>query len=62
MTYKYIPPCMPGYVFTLSADGRLILALHKAQPTLYLDQASMKWRVLDRHVSEVHPAHSPSKC
>jgi hypothetical protein len=51
-----------GYRVTLANLQNLLLALHSTEPTLYLDEATMAWLVLDQHVSQVHDAQEPSAC
>lgn len=58
---SYLPPPPPGYEYSLAKKCNLICAFHPQRPVLYLDEQTMQWRELDRHVSEVHPAPTPSK-
>ncbi len=55
-----LPP--PGYEYSLAKKQNIICAFHPRQPILYLDEKTMTWQVLDRHVSEVHPAQDRSTC
>ena len=59
---SYLPPLPVGYVMSYHPRRNLLLGFHTQQPTLYLDEKTMEWRELDRHVAEVHPAQSPSTC
>lgn len=56
-----IPALPEGYTWALAKKRNLLLGYHATEPILYLDEDSMEWRVLDHHVSEVHPAQDPSK-
>lgn len=62
MATEFFPPLPPGYDYALAGKSNLLVAVHQTAPTLYLDEASMTWRELDRHVSEVHPAPVSSTC
>lgn len=57
-----IPALPEGYTWALAANTNLLLGIHATRPVLYLDETAMEWRVLDRHVSEVHPAQEGSTC
>ncbi len=57
---SFFPPPPLGYSITFHAERNLLVAFHVVQPTLYLDEAVMQWRELDRHVSEVHPVQDSS--
>lgn len=57
---SYFPVLPPGYVFSLAKKQNVICGFHPQRPILYLDETTMQWRELDRHVSEVHPAQNPS--
>lgn len=49
-----IPPLPEGYDKVLLAPGNRIVAMGPPNlPILYLDEAAMQWRVLDRHISEL---------
>lgn len=52
------PPA--GYTIAYHEARHLLVAFHATLPTLYLDEQGMQWRVLDQHVSEVHPAQERS--
>jgi hypothetical protein len=57
---SYLPPLPPGYDYSLAKRQNLLLGFSPTLPILYLDEATMTWRELDRHVSEVHPALASS--
>lgn len=57
-----IPALPEGYTWALSMNTNRLLGFHATKPVLYLDEAAMEWRVLDRHVSQVHPAQESSTC
>ena len=55
-----IPALPEGYTWALAMKSNILLGFHKTEPTLYLDEEAMVWRVLDRPISEVHPAQDSS--
>lgn len=53
MATKFIPAPPPGYDLALAKKRNLLVAVHKTEPPLYLDEEHMTWRELDRHITEV---------
>ena len=56
---SYLPPLPPGYDYALAKRQNLLLGYHRELPILYLEEETMAWRELDRHVSQVHAALNP---
>lgn len=50
---RFIPPIDPAYKLLLVEEHNLVIAIRAVGPVLYLDESTMQWRVLDRHISEV---------
>lgn len=50
--FKFMAVIPQGY-FVVLAPRNVLVATHPEKPTLYLDESTMQWRVLDVHVSEV---------
>lgn len=57
---SYLPPLPPGYNYALAKRQNLLLGYHRELPILYLEEETMAWRELDRHVSQVHAALASS--
>lgn len=52
MSLPHLPAGYEGALFLLSTQN-IILAMAGSRPVLWLDEALMRWREVDRHVSQL---------